>query len=121
MNRARYAPPQVTDYGTLLELTSHIDVNFTGAVSSLVLAAMSGPLGAVSGTGSGSPGGNGGAGGVTQAAGPHGGGGIGGLLGPVGGGKLPFTGFPTLLVAAIGAALASAGATIRMLLRRRRA
>jgi hypothetical protein len=120
VNRARYSPPHVTDYGTLLELTSHIDVNFTGAVSNLVLAAMSGPLGAVSGTGSGSPGGSGGAGGVTQAAGPHGaGGGFLGLGG--GGGKLPFTGFPTLLVAAVGAALASAGATIRMLLRRRRA
>ena len=112
MALAAYSKPEVRDYGTLLEVTSHVDVNFLGAVSNLVLAAISGPLpphGTISQTGSG---GN---------APIHGGGaGGGGILGiGAGGGKLPFTGLSTVLVAAIGAALASAGASLRMLVRRR--
>lgn len=126
-----YTQPQVRDYGTLLEVTSHIDVNFVSGVANLVMAAMSGPLGATGntqGNGVTIPGGSGGVGGVAGSGGTGGvagggpGGGGGGLLGlgaNGGGGKLPFTGFPTILVASIGAALASTGAALRLLLRRR--
>ena len=41
----RYTPPAVTDYGTLLELTAHVDVNLVGLASNIVMAAMSGPTG----------------------------------------------------------------------------
>ncbi len=116
---AAYEKPEVRDYGTLLEVTSHIDVNFLGAVSNLVLAALSGPLppkGTISQTTAGASGVHGGGPGG-GAGGAHGGGGILGL--GSGGGKLPFTGLSTVLVAAVGAALASAGASLRVLLRRR--
>ena len=116
MALAAYSKPEVRDYGTLLEVTSHVDVNFLGAVSNLVLAAISGPLpphGTISQTGSG---GNA----PIHGGGAGGGGGGGGILGiGAGGGKLPFTGLSTVVVAAIGAALASAGASLRMLVRRR--
>ena len=114
MAPAAYSKPEVRDYGTLLEVTSHVDVNFLGAVSNLVLAAISGPLPphwTISQTGSGSN---------APIHGGGAGGGGGGILGiGAGGGKLPFTGLSTVLVAAIGAALASAGASLRMLVRRR--
>jgi hypothetical protein len=108
MELAAYRKPQVTDYGTLMEVTSHMHVHFLGVVNQLVLAAISGPI---------TPNDPGGVAGATGAGGGHGGGGILGLGGS--GGKLPFTGLSTILVASIGAALASLGATIRMLMRRK--
>ena len=122
MNISTYSAPQVRDYGTLLDVTAHIDVNFVGAVANVVIAAMSSPLG-----GGGGGGGavdpnhaSGGIGGVSARGG--GGGGITKLLGGGGGGgggKLPFTGFPVVLLAAVGAMFASLGATLRALVRRR--
>jgi hypothetical protein len=98
----KYNQPQVRDYGTLLELTADIDVHVTGAVSNLVIAAMSNPIDPARG-------------------GSSSGGGVDPLVtGPPPGGKLPFTGFPVMLFAAVGAALAAIGSVIRSSLRRRR-
>ena len=124
-----YSRPQIRDYGTLLELTTQIDVNLVGAFANVVMATMSGPLasghvgdpsytaggaGGVTGGGGGGPGGAGGGGGSFFGLSlGHGGGGR--------GGKLPFTGFPVVVVAAIGAAFASMGAALRAGLRRKRA
>ena len=109
MRDMTYTRPQVVDYGTLLDLTADIDVNFTGALTHMALAAMSSPIGL---------------GGETDVGGTEGrgvGGALGsGLGGGGGGGNLPFTGFPTFLVAMFGAALLSLGAAIRAGVRRRR-
>jgi hypothetical protein len=122
-----YTPPQVRDYGTLLELTAAVDVNFVGVATNVVMAAMSNPMGnphatdpsLQSGGAGGVIGGGGGSGGGAGGAGGGGGGGVADLLGGGGaGGKLPFTGFPVVLLAAIGAMVASAGAALRGLLRR---
>jgi hypothetical protein len=137
MESRSYSPPVVKDYGTLLELTAALDVNVMGAISNLAMAAVSGPIG-----GPNTPGAPGGTGGTGNLLGGHvsdgignapaggnspgnaGGGGHGGIVGLVfggkGAGKLPFTGFPVVLIAAFGAAFASTGAAIRSLLRRRR-
>ena len=154
----RYTPPQVRDYGTLLELTADLDVNLVGVTTNLVLAAMSGPSGGGPGGPGGTPdntvltpgpGGGGGStitpdgptgngggatpGGVNEVAdrdasgggsggGGAGGGGAGGGVGSAAGGeqkKLPFTGFPVMLAAGVGAALTSGGVLLRSRLRRR--
>jgi hypothetical protein len=103
----KYNQPQVKDYGTLLELTADIDVHFTGAVSNIVLAAMSAPTGGGVG-GQDASGGGGGADGLGDAVATG---------GPPG--KLPFTGFPVMLLAAAGAALTAFGAAIRSTVKRR--
>jgi hypothetical protein len=127
---ATYRPPQLKDYGTLLELTAAVDVNFVGMASNVVMAVMSNPIsgtpwandpslhsGAGEVLGGAAGGGSGGGGGAS------GGGGAGGIAhlfgGGGGGGKLPFTGFPVVLLAAIGAMVASAGAALRSLVRRK--
>jgi hypothetical protein len=103
----KYTQPQVRDYGTLLELTADIDVHFTGAVSNLVVAALSAPMGDVGGREiSGGGGGIGGGGDALAGADP-------------GGRKLPFSGFAVMLIAAAGAALAAVGSAVRSTLRRR--
>jgi hypothetical protein len=102
----RYNQPQVRDYGTLLELTADMDVHLTSAVSNIVVAAMSNPI-AVGGAEAGGSSAGGGGGSDPIAA------------GPAPGGKLPFTGFPVMLLAAVGAALATLGSVIRSSLRRR--
>ena len=156
-----YTPPQVRDYGTLLQLTADLDVNLVGVTSRLVMAAMSGPTGGGPGGPGGTPEntvltpnpGGGGVGGTITPDGPTGngggatpggvnevadrdasggggsrGGGAGG--GGAGGGglgaaaageqrKLPFTGFPVLLAASVGAVLTSGGVLLRSKLRRR--
>lgn len=149
-----YTRPHVRDYGTLLELTADVDVNFVGFASNLVMAAISGPTGGGGGGeggsgpggtvvtpdntaggptgngGGGTPGGeagdvggedtgggSGGGGGGSAGGGSAGGGAAGG--GGGGGRKLPFTGYPVLLATGVGAALTSAGLTLRSRLRRR--
>ena len=146
----RYTPPHVADYGTLLELTAHVDVNLVGMASNIVMAAISGPTGTPNngggggnnfvpdppGTGGGGttfspdvPTGNGGgaspgdasevaSGGASGGGGAGGGGG--GLSGAVTGGegkKLPFTGYPIMLAAGVGAAMTSMGLALRKKLR----
>jgi len=103
-----YIAPQVRDYGTLVELTAAVDINLVGAAGNLVMAAMSAPI---------APGG--------AVEGQVGGGGVGhggalNLAEPGGGGRLPFTGLSALLVAGVGAALASVGAALRALIAGRR-
>lgn len=117
MQPKTYIQPRVRDYGTLVDLTAAVDVHFLGVVSNVVMAAISNPLGV---TDSGHTGGvlgsqSGGGGGA------GGGGGLSHLLGGGGGGKLPFTGFPVAFAAAVGAAMTAAGATLRAILRRKRA
>jgi hypothetical protein len=126
MEASTYTAPQVKDYGTLLELTAHIDVNFVGAAANVVMAAMSSPIGGGGGVADNpsiSHAASGGVGGVSAHGGGTGGGG-GGLLsaarGGGGGGKLPFTGFPVVLLAAVGAMVASLGAVLRAMVRRPR-
>jgi len=128
MEQTRYSRPQVRDYGTLLELTAAVDVNLVGAMGNVVMAAMSNPLGSPrasdpslqsGGVGGALGGGASGGAGGGAGGGGGGGGGLGSLLGGGGGGgKLPFTGFPVVLLAAIGAMVASAGAVLRGLVRR---
>lgn len=124
-----YSPPRVEDYGTLLELTAAVDVNVVGLVGNVVMAAMSNPMGGPHATdptlqpgAGGVLGGTGGGGGGLTGGGGGGAGGGGFLAhllgGGGGGGKLPFTGFPVVLLAAIGAMVASAGAALSALLRR---
>lgn len=132
---ALYNPPQVTDHGSLVALTADFDADFIGSIAKLVtMAQVSPPIGGgqggapdgeflgggpVSGEGDGevlveSKSGGGGPG--TGRSGP----GAGGLLGAEGGGggKLPFTGFAVMAVAAVGAAVTSAGVAIKRKLRR---
>jgi hypothetical protein len=127
MQQTRYSRPQVRDYGTLLELTAAVDVNLVGAMGNVVMAAMSNPLGSPVATdpsnysgGGGVLGGGAGGGGAGGGGAGHGsGGGIAGLFGGGGpSGKLPFSGFPVVLLAAIGAMMASAGAILRAMVRR---
>jgi hypothetical protein len=134
MQDKTYTAPQVRDYGTLLEVTSALDVSFLGGAQSLVMAAISNPFsGGVDGVDSSYSDGGGGAilgveeirthgaaGGSGGAGGGKGGGGALKAAGGGGGGKhLPFTGLPVILLAAVGATLASAGAVLRSLVRRR--
>jgi hypothetical protein len=143
-----YRPPSVEDYGTLVELTAAFDPDMLNTVvkSTLTLAQVSavvpggevlpgsesgGTTGAPNlgdtGTGTGTvptgAGGGGGGGTLGQGAGggDTGGGGAGGGSGAGdggAGGKLPFSGYQALLVAGLGAALATAGAKARATLRR---
>ncbi|HEX8075416.1 MAG TPA: hypothetical protein VF545_10595 [Thermoleophilaceae bacterium] len=120
MHASTYSRPEVKDYGTLLELTAQLDVHTVGVAANVVMAAMSSPMApmqdpTVAGTLDTNQ--------VGGARGGGGGGGGGGLLGlgsggGGGGGKLPFTGFPVMLLASLGAAMASAGVALRALLRR---
>ena len=122
MEASTYTAPQVKDYGTLLELTAHIDVNFVGAAANVVMAAMSTPIGGggVANNPSISHAASGGVGGVGAHGGGGGGGGLLSAAGGGGGGKLPFTGFPVVLLAAVGAMVASLGAVLRAMVRRPR-
>jgi hypothetical protein len=133
-----YVTPAVTDYGTLVEMTSaaHLimgaasvhDLSFSspqtpggsgepigGGTSAGTITEIADPgSGNTSPTGGGAPGGGVDPGGGTSAGGASGGGASGG-----GGGKLPFTGFEAGVVAAIGSAFAAGGGALRRALRRR--
>jgi hypothetical protein len=134
---ALYNPPQVTDHGSLVALTADFDADFIGSIAKLVtMAQVSAPLGGGGGDGGGPEddvlGGGpitGGAEGEVLVESKSGGGGPGtgrsgpGAGGPLGaegggGGKLPFTGFAVMAVAAVGAAVTSAGVAIKRKLRR---
>jgi hypothetical protein len=117
-----YGRPQVSDYGTVVDLMAAFDLSFVGsAAKGLAMAAVSAPVaggggaqhGGVLSGGPVSGGSDGGAGGAGKSIV----GGIGGLLGG-GPGKLPFTGYPAVLAAALGALLATVGGIIRSVLRR---
>src|SRR5256885_8935774 len=99
---ATYTPPQLKDYGTLLELTAAIDVNFVGMATNAVMAAISNPIGSPRATdptlqsGSGGVLGGGGGGGSGGASG-GGGGGAGGIRPPFlrrRGGEVPLSRLP---------------------------
>jgi hypothetical protein len=124
-----YAPPRVSDYGDLVEITAAAHL-LLGATDMSDLS-FSAPL---SPGASGEPGagdnGVGEVGSITQVAGGSGrtpgsgsgdppgtGGGLGGGAG--GGGKLPFTGLAAGAVAGLGAAMAAGGAALRRASRRR--
>ena len=132
--KRRYDAPEVSDYGTLLELTSAVHL-LLGHKPGLDLSFSSpGPAGAGGsplesgrlGAGAASPTATGTGPDVTApggagSAGP--GGGVGGVAGGShgasgAGGQLPFTGFAAAGAAAIGTGLAAAGSAIRRRLRR---
>lgn len=138
-----YASPRIEDYGSLTDLTASFDPD---TVASLAQGAGSLSLAVVSvvmvrressssssvlderisrreGGGDSSvlddrvAGGRSGGGGVGSSGGGGTGGGEG--AGSGGGGRLPFSGYSVFVTAAVGAALASAGAGARAALRRR--
>ena len=117
MASAFYTPPRVTDHGSLVALTVDFDADFIGSIVKLVtLAQVSAAIGGdVLGIG------NSGQGdsrvlGEEQSRGLGAGLGLGGEGG--GGGKLPFTGIAAMAIAAVGAAVTSAGVAIKRKLRR---
>ena len=139
---AEYVAPAVTDYGTLVEMTTaaHLIMGAAG-ISDLSFSSPNGGGGPIGGgsnppgpgepvapgagtvsdltdaPGGGSPGtANGGgdpSGGVLSGGGASGGGASGS------GGRLPFTGFEAGVVGAIGSALAAGGTALRRAVRRR--
>jgi hypothetical protein len=117
-----YTPPEVRDYGTLLEVTAELDVAFVGAMTNVVMAALSAPIGGEVRGDTEDFFGNGG-GGSLGAGDDVGGGGAGEALATgdpgAGGTRLPFTGFPVAMAAGIGAAFVTFGAAARSALRRR--
>src|SRR5256885_9199933 len=96
---ATYTPPQLKDYGTLLELTAAVDVNFVGMATNAVMAAISNPIGSPRATdptlqsGSGGVLGGGGGGGASGGGG-GGAGGVGQPFGRGGGGQLALPRLP---------------------------
>jgi hypothetical protein len=127
-----YRKPEITDHGTLAELTAAFDVSFLGSAAKLVtMAAVSVPVSAgidvagatgSSGTPAGGTLGQHAAHTVTTphaAAGSPAGSGAAGGGASGGGGGLPFTGYPLAIAAGIGTLLSMAGYTLRAKLRRR--
>ena len=144
---AEYVTPAVTDYGTLVEMTTaaHL-IRGAAGVHDLSFSSPNGGGGPIGGgsnppgpvetagptagtitdvtnaPGGGSPGNTSGGGdpggGVLSGGGTSGGGASGGGA-PGGGGKLPFTGFEAGVVGAIGSALAAGGTALRRAVRRR--
>jgi len=115
-----YPAPTIEDYGSLVELTAAFDPDLVGSVAKgLSLAVVSAAF--LPGMESSSTGFSGGGSGGGDTAGASGAGGGGGEGGSGAGGRLPFTGYSVVLTAAVGAALAGAGAGAKSALRRRRA
>jgi hypothetical protein len=141
-----YERPRIEKYGTLHDITAHLERALPAGIG--VAGASSVPTGPPPGgpppgelertppgplpsenppqTGTGGEetfggGGGGGGGGSGVAGAEMGGGGGGGGGGTVSGGaaELPFTGFPAAVAGAVGAGLASAGAALRRVLKRR--
>jgi hypothetical protein len=144
--KAVYERPRIDEYGTLRDITAHLERALPAGIG--VAGASSVPTGPPPGgpppgelertppgplpsenppqTGTGGEetfggGGGGGGGGSGVAGAEMGGGGGGGGGGTVSGGaaELPFTGFPAAVAGAVGAGLASAGAALRRVLKRR--
>jgi len=120
----KYRPPTVEDHGDLRQVTGAVHLLLgAGGMQGL---SFSSPDGSVAGTVQ-----QGGVGGQSGSASPNaataasgggttGGGGVGTTGGGGGGGKtLPFTGLEVGIVAAVGSALATGGAALRKMARRR--
>jgi hypothetical protein len=148
MARGTYASPQVTDHGSLVALTADFHAHFVGPMSTILMAAVSSPIGGggispgdvvspavpaanpPSGTGTTVLLGHGGGGGGGGREILSGGGGSGGANGggadpgvvassdPIAG-KLPFTGYAATTAAYLGAVFTMTGITLRSKLRRR--
>ena len=140
--KAVYERPRIDEYGTLRDITAHLEralpagMGVAGASSvptgpppggpppGEVERVPPGPLptdNPPSGTGGEEGFGGGGGGGGSGVAGAEMGGGGGGGGGTVSGGaaELPFTGFPAAVAGVVGAGIASAGAALRRVLKRR--
>lgn len=143
--RAVYERPRIEEYGTLRDITAQLEQALPAGIG--VAGASSVPTGGPppggpertppgpvpegnpggglageeeSGGGRGPGGGGGGGSGVGGAElGGGGGGGGGGDTVSTGAAELPFTGFPAAVAAVAGAGMASAGAALRRILKRR--